>query len=402
MVVDALAARRDLDATEQQVEAARDLAAEAAVGVAVRMRVEGPGGAGVLGDEHEVAALGFRVVLAQQTLGFRVEVLAADHVPVLFLHERAGVQQGDARNMGGHVGNGGAQQVELGLRGGFQAGHDAGQQAVLEAHDVFLVLDEAHLDVQAQVLVQVAARGVLLGAVHGRDLEHAFEHADHDLLVQLRALREVRGMPEVVDGEQVRAALRACRDDLGRADLGEPLGHQVIPERGDQFGLYLQRGAFLQAAHGHHAVVQHGFRVDVPFHLGNLDRAGLHGGADHAELTDLHLEPAGRLGVRLDGARDLHAALRERQVQALADALRDAAHVAQHHELHAAQVAAGVHEALQAHGLAVVVFQVAGEGAGQALLGGFRGVRFGGHAVRLLVHEEAPDSVVGSGARYAA
>ena len=42
----------------------------------------------------------------------------------------------------------------------------------------FLVLDEAHLDVQAQVLVEVAAGGVFLGAVDGRDLEHALE-ADH-------------------------------------------------------------------------------------------------------------------------------------------------------------------------------------------------------------------------------
>ena len=367
VVVDALPAGRDLDAPEQQVEPAREVRVEAAVGVVVGVRVEGPGSAGVLGHEHEVAALRFGVVLAEQPFGFRVEVFAAHLMTVLLGDQFAGVQQRDTWNVRRHVGKGGVQQRELGLAPLLQPGHDGGEQAVFQTHHVFLVLDEAHFHVQRQVLVQVAAGGVLLGAVHGRDLEHALEHAHHDLLVKLRTLRQVRRLTEVVNGKQVRAALRACRDDLGRADLGEAFLTQVVTEGRHQFGLHLQRGAFLQAAHRDHAVIQHGFGVHVPFHFGNLDRGGFRGGGDHPEVLHLHLEPPGRFGVGFHGAGHLDAALGQGQVQAAADALRDAAHVAQHQELHAPQVAAGVQETLHFHGLPLVLGQFSRERSGHGL-----------------------------------
>ena len=60
-----------------------------------------------------------------------------------------------------------------------------------------------------------------LGAEHRPDLVDPLEHADHHLLVELRALREVAGPAEVVDAEHVGAGLGRRRDDLRCLDLDE-------------------------------------------------------------------------------------------------------------------------------------------------------------------------------------
>ena len=84
-----------------------------------------------------------------------------------------------------------------------------------------VVLDEAELDVQADVLRQVPHRVVRLGAEHRPDLVDPLEDPDQHLLVELRALGEVRLAAEVVDLEDVGAALGRRLDQLGRGDLGE-------------------------------------------------------------------------------------------------------------------------------------------------------------------------------------
>ena len=84
-----------------------------------------------------------------------------------------------------------------------------------------MVVDEAELDVERHVLGEVAHGVVRFGAEHRADLVHALEHADHHLLVELRALREVAGPAEVVDAEHVGAGLGRRRDDLRGLDLDE-------------------------------------------------------------------------------------------------------------------------------------------------------------------------------------
>ena len=84
-----------------------------------------------------------------------------------------------------------------------------------------VVVDEAELDVERHVLGEVADGVVRFGAEHRADLVDALEHADHHLLVELRALREVAGPAEVVDAEHVGAGLGGRRDDLRRLDLDE-------------------------------------------------------------------------------------------------------------------------------------------------------------------------------------
>ena len=84
-----------------------------------------------------------------------------------------------------------------------------------------MVVDEAELRVERDVFGEMPRRVVRLGAEDRPDLVHALEDPDHDLLEELRALREVRGTTEVVELEHVRAALGRGRDDLWRLDLRE-------------------------------------------------------------------------------------------------------------------------------------------------------------------------------------
>ena len=101
-------------------------------------------------------------------------------------------------------------------------GRDHAGHHVAQAGDhLAVVLDEAELDVEADVLRQVPDRVVRLGPEHRPDLVDPLEDPDQHLLVELRALGEVRRPAEVVDLEDVGAALGRRLHELGRADLGE-------------------------------------------------------------------------------------------------------------------------------------------------------------------------------------
>ena len=89
-----------------------------------------------------------------------------------------------------------------------------------------VVLDEAELDVERDVLREVPHGVVRLGAEDRADLVDPLEDADQLLLVELRALGEVRRPAEVVDLEDVGAALGRRLDELGRLDLGEALARR--------------------------------------------------------------------------------------------------------------------------------------------------------------------------------
>ncbi len=97
-------------------------------------------------------------------------------------------------------------------------------------HDGEVVVDKAQLDVEADVFAEVADGVVGLGAEDGADFEDAFEDADHDLFVELGALGQVGRAAEVVDGEDVGAALGGGGDELGRLDLGKALAGEIAAE----------------------------------------------------------------------------------------------------------------------------------------------------------------------------
>lgn len=75
-----------------------------------------------------------------------------------------------------------------------------------------------------------------LGAEHRPDLEDPLEDADHELLVELRRLRQITGPSEVVQFEHVRAGLGRRLDDLRRLDLDEPLRFEGLAEPGGRGG----------------------------------------------------------------------------------------------------------------------------------------------------------------------
>ena len=120
-------------------------------------------------------------------------------------------------------GQGGTGQFEVGGVVFGQGREDVGEQVAQDAHDGEVVLDKAQLDVEADVFAEVADGVVGFGAEDGADFEDAFEDADHDLFIELGALGQVGGAAEVVDGEDVGAALGGGGDELGGLDLGKAL-----------------------------------------------------------------------------------------------------------------------------------------------------------------------------------
>jgi hypothetical protein len=99
-----------------------------------------------------------------------------------------------------------------------------------DRHHVVVVGDEPEFGVERDVLAEMARRVVRLGAEDRSRLVDALEDADHRLLVELRALRQIRGSTEVVDGEDVGAALGRGGDDLRGLDLGEAQPVERVPK----------------------------------------------------------------------------------------------------------------------------------------------------------------------------
>ena len=64
---------------------------------------------------------------------------------------------------------------------------------------------------------------MVLRAEHGRDFKHPFVNAHKRLLVQLRRLCQIHLLSEVIQFENVRAALGARKIDLRRVHLGKIL-----------------------------------------------------------------------------------------------------------------------------------------------------------------------------------
>ena len=105
--------------------------------------------------------------------------------------------------------------------------HAVFQKPGLHLHHIVEGVDEAHLQVQAGVLIQVPGGGVLLRPEDGADLKDPLEGAHHSLLIELGGLGEKCLAPEVVQPEDVAAPLGPGVDDLGGVDLGEALDRRA-------------------------------------------------------------------------------------------------------------------------------------------------------------------------------
>jgi len=215
--VQPLPAGHQLGAAEEQVER---------VGVTrvgrVRMGVERPLAHRVAHNEQEIGTVLCLRPLAQPAfvLGRKVRLAAAVLAPLLQdkLLRVGEVDRGKLRRCNGQPG---LQQRQLGRVVRLQVGQDAAYHLREHGHDIPVVLDESQLDVQADIFVDVPDRVVRLCTEDWSHFEDPLEHAHHDLLVELRALREIGLSLEVLDAEHVRAPFGRGLHQFWRLDLGE-------------------------------------------------------------------------------------------------------------------------------------------------------------------------------------
>ena len=141
-----------------------------------------------------------------------------------------------------------------------------------------------------------------LRAERGGDLDHAVEARRHeDLLVQLRALAQVRATSEVRRLEEGRATLRAGAGELRRLHLNETLPAQVRADRVQDDGPNAEDRAPLRLPEVEEAVVE--ARVHLRADLvGDGEGQGRGGFREDLEGRGEELPAIADLLVRLDHA----------------------------------------------------------------------------------------------------
>jgi len=168
-----------------------------------------------------------------------------------------------------------------------------------------MVADEPELGVERDVLREVPSGLVRLGAEDGPGLVDALEDADHRLLVELRALREECVAAEVVDAEEVRAALGREGDDLRRLNLGEAEPVERVPERGDRARGEPEAVAHRRVAERDGSGVEPRRQRLLGLWPVQLDRRRFRRRGEHADPRLVHLHPARRLLALDDEPLDL-------------------------------------------------------------------------------------------------
>ena len=126
-----------------------------------------------------------------------------------------------------------------------------------------MVFDEAHLQVQGDVLGQMAGGVVRFGPEHRTHLIDALMHSDHRLLVELRALGQVGVPAEVVDPKDVGASLGGGGHQLGGLDLHETQPVQVPSESGHRGCRQVSHRPLAWVAPRQRGVVQQGGKLNV-------------------------------------------------------------------------------------------------------------------------------------------
>ena len=215
-----------------------------------------------------------------------------------------------------------------------------------------MVVDEAELGVERGVLGEVPTRLVRLGAPDLPGLVDPLEDADHRLLVELRALCEERRPAEVVEPEDIRAALGRGADDLRRRDLREAERVERAAKAGDRSRQNLELRPLARMAPCERRVIQQHGQGLLQLGSPQLERRRLGRLGEDAERRLAQLDAARRL-LRLDGdAIDLDHGLRA-QLQGQVDHdLGQARTVSEHDERDGAELTLGMQPAGQRHALA--------------------------------------------------
>ena len=227
-LMDTLSARGDLQATHEEVEAECQTRV-----IGVVHRIESAVLGREMGHEDEVASVFLEGVLADSAFFFRREVVFTAVVcfaELVLKEDLVNLAEFPCRYLLGQYGVHRIEELELVCTVAFYDGDDMAEQSSLEGHDIFLTFDEAHLDIEGDVLIEVTGGRMFLCAVGGRDLEDALINANADLFVELRALREVDLLAEIIHLEDVSTAFCSFAHDLRGEDLGEAISREELTE----------------------------------------------------------------------------------------------------------------------------------------------------------------------------
>src|SRR5579884_2898502 len=217
IAMETLAASNQFGATEQQVERVGILGA-----LRIRIGVKGTFAHGIASNIEEVASKFAARPLAQPALVLWREVrLTTDIDAVSTIDPLLSIGKMDVGDLIGHNGHRNAQEIQFGLIVFAETIQNARQQVAQKSHDGEMVLDEAHLQIQADIFIEMTSCIVSFGAKDGANLEDALEDAHHDLLVELGALSQVSRTTKVVQLEDVSTAFGSGGNDLGSRDLGK-------------------------------------------------------------------------------------------------------------------------------------------------------------------------------------
>ena len=341
VIVNALAARRDLQPAEEQVERKRVTRI-----FRIIRRIERTLLTRIMRDKHKLAAVFLRKQAADELLFLRLKVKRVANRAAVFLADHAlrivEPNGGNARYIRHrHMQRGQLRRV---IR--FQHRHDVLQHLRFHLHDVLKSVDEAHFKIHRRVFVQMALGVVLLRAEHRADFKHALVNRHHRLLVKLRALGQIRAAAEIFHAEQVRAALRVLRDDLRGMDLRESLFLQRLAETADNAFLNLKHRALAEVAQRHKA--QRQIRIQRQVHLVFADRHrhGFRRAGEHLNALRMQLRAARRTLVAHHFAADLHRVAVANVFIRAQHALQHALRHAQQRKAHIAQIAQRVHKAM--------------------------------------------------------
>ncbi len=104
------------------------------------------------------------------------------------------------------------------------------QHSLFQLDDILGSIDEAELEVQGIVFRQMPTAGMGFRAIDVTGFEHPLEACDAMLFVELRALGQIGGLLEVLDGEEIAAAFRARGNNLGSNDFLKMLPSEIRAE----------------------------------------------------------------------------------------------------------------------------------------------------------------------------
>src|SRR4051812_27989448 len=147
-------------------------------------------------------------------------------------------------------------------------------------------------------------RIVWLGAKDRPDLEDTFEDADHDLFIELWALRQIRWSSEVIDAKDIRTALGRRRDNLGCLNLDKVQRTQRPAEPGYGRCAHPKQCAVARMPQRYGCMVEDRRQLRLQFWPEEVERRCFGRRSNHLKRRLMHFDAAGCLGISYGSSFD--------------------------------------------------------------------------------------------------